>query len=220
MVYNCAIGHRDIDLYVLMYLNIVMENAHTINPVYQLRTTTCALHQRLHETPLLKNLLSHSLTVEDYIHCLTRFVACYQQLEPTLVSSTYHQQLPSHLVYKPRLIALHTELTRLGHEVLPTPANTKPDIAIETVGQYWGVRYVLDGSSQGAKALMPRIAKHLPDTRTRDLHFWQLLFNQAKYWPKMINQINYLCEIPHALDDLLETASRTFTLFVQQFEQP
>lgn len=157
-----------------------------------LRRRTAASHRRLDGLPQQRALLRPGLTLERYAAILAGHARAQARCEARMarVAAARPADLPS---YRSRLPALKADLARLP-AVPESPDPTRPPAAesiaapgdaLEAEGRYLGLRYVLDGATQGARWIAPRLAETLPELSAGRFAFWRLLRDEAQAWDEV-----------------------------------
>lgn len=184
----------------------------------RLRRHTASLHQRLDAAPPLRALLRPGLDQYTYAAILQRFASAYAELEPPLLA--LEKQRPASLAaYRQRLPALQVELSHLPR--VPTPAVPVtlllPHEADMEAAHYLGMRYVLDGSTQGARVIAGRLAQHLTTPVAGQFAFWQRQREAAEEWPSLLAHLADLPVSGREADAMLAAATAVFTVFIAAF---
>lgn len=185
---------------------------------------TGVLHRTLDRAPTLSILLRPGLGVDDYARALLRFALAHDRVEPVLLacdSAAYWSGLPP---YRPRLPALRTALDALGVAFAPQGA-TAPgpqgapfpcDPSETSRHRMLGLRYVLDGASQGARLLAPAVARALPTLSASALGYWQVQAQASADWPTLCEALSVPAEAADR-SAALEAASWAFQQFIDAF---
>lgn len=153
-------------------------NLHTL-----LRQQTAGLHRRLDGAPELLALMRPGLTPSAYAAALRRYAAAHARVEPVLqaLAPAGRPGLPP---YRPRLPALQADLAALQVSPAVTPEPIGPAPALGP-GACLGIRYVLEGSTQGARVIAARLARHLPQGCEQAFAFWRFQEIAAAAWPAL-----------------------------------
>lgn len=159
-----------------------------------LRRRTAEAHRRLDAAPGQRAVLRPSVADDAYASFLAGHLDAHRASEAELarVAWAAPEGLPA---YRSRLPALRSDLAGLpgvrprraeahGHatERASGYGATRPEDAL---GRYLGLRYVLDGATQGAEVIAPRLARHRPDLFDRRWAYWSLLEREAASWPAL-----------------------------------
>lgn len=180
-----------------------------------IKQRTGDLHRQLDSAPTLLALMHPGLDLPAYFATLRRFAAAYARIEPLLHALEPHKPAPLS-VYRPRLPALLSDLAQLRViDRLPElPALTLPSAA-DAATYYLGMRYVLEGATQGARLISARLEKNLPQLRDNCFSFWQLQRETAADWPSLCACLEQTK--PAQSEDLLRAAEATFCIFIEAF---
>ncbi len=169
---------------------------------------THELHRALDSAPLLRRLLSPSLSRQEYTAIMYRMHQALSLVEPAV------RHVPG---YIPGLPALRADLYALG--LPPTSADDANSQAqpCAGLGACLGMRYVLEGASQGAVVIL-RSLDRLPAGVCADaLGYWRLQAGLAERWPAFVENLAPLEVDNHALEQAVEAAITVFRQFQQVF---
>src|SRR5208282_1186456 len=99
-----------------------------------------------------------------YLKILSAFADAYSLMEQTLIPLDRSLNLGALRGYAPRLPALMEDISSLGgrppQDHPPRAQGPIPPIEAETMSHYLGLRYVLDGTTQGGKYIVQRLKKN------------------------------------------------------------
>lgn len=201
-----------------------------------LRNHTQALHARLDSSAPLRALLQPGLTSLAYQRIMAAMYTAHAQVEPELLAldSARPPALPA---YASRLTLISLEIARL-HNNGPTasPAHVgaalasthtlasagdkrhAPETSISSQRQsrYLGLRYVLEGATQGSRFIQRSLQKHNPGLRVGPDSYWATLADNSNAWSCLCDIINDQCT---DIDDseLLAGATLGFKIFINTF---
>lgn len=179
-----------------------------------LRQRTAAAHRRLDGLPQQRALVRPGLTRAEYVAILSSHARAQAACEARMarVAAARPADLAP---YRSRLPALRADLARLSEvpaargrpaaqasqavpadpalPALPADPTTPPAAdahaapldPVEAEGRYLGFRYVLDGATQGARWIAPRLAENLPEIASEGFAFWRLQQDEATTWPEV-----------------------------------
>lgn len=180
-----------------------------------LRQQTADLHRRLDRAPALLTLMRPGLTPSGYAEALRRYEAAHAGVEPALqaLAPACPPGLPP---YRSRLPALHADLAWLQ---APPPALPERGGAEPAMGPaaYLGMRYVLEGSTQGARVISARLARHLPQACEQASAFWRLQACAAADWPALCACLDRPPRDAVEQADILQGARFAFATFIDVF---
>ena len=180
-----------------------------------IKRRTSDLHRQLDSAPALLALMRPGLELPSYAAILQRFVAAYACVEPLLgrLAPAKPLRLPD---YKPRLPALRADLAVLP----PAAAGAKKaplelPSGVDATAHYLGLRYVLEGSTQGARLISARLEANLPQLRAGCFAYWQLQREAAADWPSLCACLEDVK--PDQAEDSLRAAEAAFSIFIDAF---
>lgn len=127
----------------------------------------------------LKRLLSSDITIEAYIDSLRGLRHCYRAVEIPVQEFEKDRTPVLANSYVPRAWSIDKDLRALG---VPTGDPFPATAPIESLGYYFGVRYVLEGSSRGGRHIAGALARRLPCLADRAFEFWTLQCALADRW--------------------------------------
>jgi heme oxygenase len=179
-----------------------------------LQQGTARVHQQLDSRPELKRLLRPGLGMDAYLESLQALGHAFGQTEEVLAEQPPMPELPP---YQPRAAAINRDLQVLDGQIPGAGARTGLLPPTRTTGTGLGIRYVLDGSSQGSGFIYPKLCRHLPELGAPECsHYWQVQQTAGRYWPELCALLNQ----PHPdnlCEQALEGALWTFTVFERAF---
>jgi heme oxygenase len=182
-----------------------------------IKQRTGDLHRRLDSAPALLALMRPGLDLPHYARILQRFAAAYARIEPLLraLESSRPAQMPA---YRPRLPALLADRARLP-DVVPIPELTPLGLppAADAAAHYLGMRYVLEGSTQGARLISMRLEQNLPQLREKTFNYWQLQRDAAAVWPTFIRCLD---QTGVGVEPFSRGAEAAFSVFLDAFLSP
>ncbi|MGA0582480.1 MAG: biliverdin-producing heme oxygenase [Castellaniella sp.] len=201
-----------------------------------LREQTRARHQTLDRSPLLHALLQPVLDPDTYLRCLRHLHAAHASTEAWLTGLAGHAPtaLPA---YQPRLPALREDIEQLARHVpgaaceTAAPAHasdaasqsksspcddTVPPPWHDGVSAYLGIRYVLEGATQGARFITARLQKYCPQVLEKSRSYWDHQARMTEHWHALLE---YLRTDQRHIEPgaLLQGADATFNHFIQVF---
>lgn len=195
-----------------------------------LRKQTHALHHELDHTPLLGTLMQSGLSASNYIQCLHLLQQAHARTEPWLTQLD-HARPVALQAYESRLPALSHDLQAL-HNCYPATApwltpqppyrqETPPALPEHTdpASLYVGIRYVLEGASQGARFITIRLQQNAPQLLEHGCSYWQHQSRMMNHWQSLITLLG---QAPQSIQpaDLLNGARSAFGQFLAVFTCP
>lgn len=171
-----------------------------------LRKHTARWHSTLDSLPALRILMRPELNLAYYIKALRGLAQAHAQAERRLQSlaAACPPGLPP---YRARLPALQLDLQRLG--ATATEAPRRPTTNAGPIDQprlsasatsYIGIRYVLEGATQGAAILSAAVAKRLPQLVANGaVNYWEVQQVAAADWDALSQ---YLARPPQDASEL------------------
>lgn len=98
----------------------------------------------------------------------------------------------------------------------PASAGFGSDPAL-ALGAYLGVRYVLEGSTQGAAVILRRLLHHLPEHGTHDFGFWRVQADEAPAWRALAEKLTTLSAQGALAASATAAARGTFEVYLRAF---
>lgn len=204
-----------------------------------LRRATKDLHQQLDQAPEQRALLQPDLTVERYgtilhmhRHALTISEASLAALELARPDdlAPYRSRLPAIEAELAALAALSTLAPTWAPNQTPTRLEpAAPPVALRPVGAapdtdpalalgaYLGVRYVLEGSTQGAAVILRRLLRNLPEWGTHAFGFWRVQADEAPAWRALAEKLATLAARGPLAESATTAARGTFEVYLRAF---
>lgn len=189
----------------------------------QLQQHTRPLHRQLDELPSIRALLDPFLTLQEYQQIMTRQAAAYAPLESAIARLAVAYGHGPLSPYAPRMPALVRDLRRL--RALSRSAPDAP-AAIPLLGHLrsslhgLGLRYVLEGATQGSRVIAPRLAVHLPQIVPGAFGFWRGQQALALDWPAICEALERTALGAEDQRQAMEGASCAFLAFIACFSAP
>lgn len=187
-----------------------------------LKTHTAALHQQLDESPLLRALLQPGLTRTSYARTLHVMLKAHCAVEPLMLALEPSRPAPLK-AYQSRQPLLKKELDRLG--VLLAPDNsptatisqpTCPGNLYDDPSYYLGMRYVLEGATQGSRFIYRSLMQHNPQLGVDNHSYWATLAADTSTWQAICQQLAP-GNARLSTHELLAGATLAFNLFINTF---
>lgn len=186
-----------------------------------------AQHRSLDRHPILRKLLSRQLTAADYMAAMQRLRCCYELLEPALLACENTLEGPGlsgFERYMARLPQLDRDLSYLSadqcvHGQIPRERvhYSGSTVTITSLAAYLGVRYVLEGSTQGGVVIARSLERQLPSVTHRSFEFWRQQRLLALRWPAFLAVLAGLDGHAQEQSRALAAARDTFALFLIVF---
>lgn len=173
----------------------------------RLKAATTTLHRQLDQHPLIRALLKPGFDTVRHIALLRAFRRAYAQCEPAIL----HYER-AHIISAPVYQARLPCLARVLGEAVE-PAKELATVKSLSTAQYWGCRYVLDGSCHGAQILLPRLRVQLGDNDD-SLAYWHLLAKQSSVWPAVTTALNAFYDGQTLRAECVAAARDTFQRFI------
>lgn len=166
----------------------------------ELRTRTQTPHRELERTQLLSGLLAADLSLQTYCEVLTVFAQFYRDVDACFATQPLDTKLFADYKYQPRSALLEADLLSLdsvfstlhSHAVEPTSWRAEFERAEHDQQQAWllGMAYVVEGSSQGASIIGPKVAKSLSLEGKSGLQFFTQQRHAGACWRVLRTQLN------------------------------
>ena len=80
---------------------------------------------------------------------------------------------------------------------------------------YLGLRYVLDGTSQGAKYVVQRLKKNTPHLIGSAFAFWTVQEEAGTQWPLLCERITQISGNAEARQQMLDSAKGAYRVFIE-----
>lgn len=183
----------------------------------QLKQATSPLHRQLDQLPVLKNLLSPTLTAEQYETAMLYFYHCFRQWQPALEQAAKDLNPPAFAHIDNQLDALAKEVSNFVYSSASLMSVEQP--TTPTIEAYLGYSYVLTGSQVGARFILKRLQKsaladhygfdyyHQVSQGTIDINEWKAQLDS------LVSQGNFK---PQAI---IDSAIQCFVQLITCFEQ-
>lgn len=210
---------------------------------HMLRSETKSLHRQLDNSPLIECLQHTQVIPLNYFKALICLRNAYRFLEPTINASEHRLGIKESFRYVNRLPALNKDLDffKSGNAASILDAHDF-SILVEleacsldkvqhaadqnhfgvlttniTQAQYWGIRYVLDGSCHGARMLVPKFTAQLSKHNVDALEYWRLLAGLNSRWSFTLKNLELLPAV--TAHETLAAAKQTFRCFLISLNQ-
>lgn len=184
------------------------------------RSETVRFHRRLNSLPGVRALVLPGLTPSAYLGALTSFAQVHALAEPEVLALEETQNLGALQGYTPRLPSLCEDLSLLGG--LSFAPWRSPGIASVSeearTARYFGLRYVLDGASQGGRHIERRLRKNAPELAARAFAFWTVQGRVAAQWPALCDHITELALNSERKLQMVVVAKNMFQMFIECFQ--
>ncbi len=184
----------------------------------QLKQATSPYHRQLDQLPVLKKLLSPTLSASEYETAMLFFYHCFSQWQPMLEQAAEQLKPPAFAHIDNQLAALTAEVNNF--EYYFTSALSAPQPIIPKMETYLGYSYVLTGSQVGARFILKRLQKsaltehygfdyyrHLSQ-ETIDIQEWKAQLDS------LVNQGNF--ESQAIIDGAIQCFTQLITCFKQE----
>lgn len=192
----------------------------------QLKANTAVWHSKLDSTAVLRQLIRPELTLAQYVAALQGLLAAHSKVEHQLqqLAASAPEVCPAGLpAYRPRLPALRADLIRLGAigEIPKAPRQLPTASVTQARAHYIGIRYVLEGASQGGKMLSTRISAQLPQLITQGaFSYWTQLEAASDDWTALSHYLAQPATNTEALTAIITGAETAYQGFIETFQSP
>ena len=164
-----------------------------------LRAATYAVHQRLHQHVLLKNLISKQIELTDYIPALLALYGFYIGQQDIIASSTRINWLQKDLKY-----------FQCDFQHITT---CKPPRMFDNNAKL-GYLYVVEGSSLGGQVIYKNLNKSLGLSNTGGArYFYGHGHTTGKMWRELVHTLQL--QRKHSYPAIIQSARDTFDLLEQ-----
>jgi len=188
-----------------------------------LKYETLQLHRELDALPNLRLLLQPALSMAEYRRILAAYAQVYCHVEQYLIQIEKTITLDTLPGYTPRLPSLCDDLRSLAmpvdlqqSEALMTSQLTRH----QGIFHYIGLRYVLEGATQGSKFIARRLEKNFPLLASKAFSFWNMQLEASKQWPQFCEFINQPVKCRACERQMIQAAENTFRIFIECFSFP
>ena len=173
------------------------------------------LHKTLDHHPVLFPLISGPISKQDYLHAMALLQRCFMLTEPALAQYESSSEVPLLDKYIPKAVSIDYEVNKSGPWHAVQSEGSKP-FGINSVGEYLGIRYVLEGSAQGGRFIKANLLKVFPEFNSP---FWELQTETARKWPELLNSLSQLDDDNNEQKRAIDAARSTFNLFINEFDK-
>lgn len=188
-----------------------------------LRQSTRPLHQRLDSHPALSRLLRAGIRAADYVDTLQRLEQAYRASEAELSAHDRFRPLAVP-PYLPRLPSLRADIAGLTAQfsleptraAIPATASRRTGTPSGSTGYYLGLRYVLEGATQGSRIIAAQLRRHHPELLATHHAYWD---HQAQVTPHWSIVCHYLDTTPLCITDITHGAQACYHHFLSAIEQ-
>lgn len=188
-----------------------------------LRYETAELHRRLDRMSPFASLIDGSVSVDAYRDLLGRLASAYRRLEPTLLRTEPLAELPP---YRPRLPALAEDLAvlsaRCEHRLPGRPMGADRAVvragAQHEAGHCLGLRYVIEGSTLGARQMVDGLARAGLPFHAEASRYWAVQRAAQADWTAFRDHLLALDAERPGVAQALASARHAFGVFIEAFE--
>jgi heme oxygenase (biliverdin-IX-beta and delta-forming) len=178
---------------------------------------TALFHKRLNLLPNIRILINSNLNASNYIDAMSAFAQAYNFIEPKLISLERKIQLNNIQAYIPKLPSILNDIESFGEHAPQQHIKYReylPPIQIQEASHYFGLRYVLDGTSQGGKYIEQRLRKNVPQIVERAFSFWGVQQATSRQWPFLCESITELAKHDEYRRQMIASAKTAFQVFI------
>lgn len=193
---------------------VCSQTMHTV-----LKCGTAHLHAQLDELPNVRALMNMKLERAQYRLSLKAYARAHYPIEQKLIGIEKFLNLGNLPNYIPRLPSLFYDLLCPAEDAPQQSYTSSILVPIEAseLSHYIGLRYVLEGASQGSRVIARHLAKSLPYFAAQTFEFWNVQQQAAEQWPIFCNYISYPAKSPECERQMLEAAQGAFECFIACF---
>jgi len=181
-----------------------------------LKCGTAHLHAQLDALPNVRALMNMKLDRTQYRLSLKAYARAHYAIEQKLINIENGLSLGNLPNYIPRLPSLFHDLCLV--EDYPRQSyisSIAVPIEVSDISHYIGVRYVLEGASQGSRVIARHLKKSLPYFAAQTFAFWNVQQQAAEHWPIFCNYISYPAKSPEYERQMLKAAQGAFECFIE-----
>lgn len=176
-----------------------------------LKTATSSLHHRLDHMPMMQQLVSSTLNLNQYAAALKILGAWFNDVE-----QQYSCFWPENLSIRLKAPLIEQDLAALKAS-LPESSEA---IDTKTTSEAFaaGVLYVCEGASLGGLIIGPRVSQALQ--RNDVTHYYSCYGQKTReHWMGVLHYIEQRCQTEHEIQDAIAGATWAFTSLIQRVEQ-
>jgi len=188
-----------------------------------LKYETSQLHRELDSLPNLRMLLQPTLSMAEYCRILVAYAQAHHHVEQHLIKTEKALTLDALPCYIPRLPSLCNDLRSLAMPVDLQQSETLMTSQLnrhQGMFHYIGLRYVLEGASQGSEFIAARLKKNLPLLASQAYSFWNMQLEASRQWPFFCEFINQPAKCVACERQMIQAAKITFQIFIECFSFP
>jgi heme oxygenase (biliverdin-IX-beta and delta-forming) len=186
-----------------------------------LKRETAPLHRRLNTLPNARVLVTSRLRLPEYGSILLAFEKAYSLVEHDIVALEDNLNVTTVPNYVPRLPAIRQDITSLQRSVAHREVAKRLESAMcgdARLLQYLGLRYVVEGSTQGGAFIARRLRQNLPELLPAGAFaFWNVQESAAACWPCLCKTIDEVGRASEHSDHMLSAAKTAFQFFIDCF---
>jgi len=182
-----------------------------------LRQETHHYHNQLNHHPLLSRLTTENYSLSHYHKVLSPYFGLYQGLENRIEQFTSEQAC--HFNYAERLklpwLAQDLEFFKTSSRVVEPQLEMKEIIpSIDSLGQYVGLLYVVEGSTLGGQHISKALLKYHGLTFEQGARFFHGYGERTlTFWDDFVAYLEMVLHDDHQYLLAKQAACRTFELF-------
>lgn len=179
----------------------------------KLKESTKIQHERLEKKV---NLMSQTLSIDQYKHIITKFHRFYSYVEPKILSFEL-EEFGYDFNKRSRLKLLEQDIKKLDLQPL---ASWQGPPLLESVGEVFGCLYVIEGSSLGGKIIGQHLKEKLGLTAESGASFFNIYGAETgKMWKEFGNIIESFSLKYQNDDQIIKGAIDTFQGFEECLTQ-
>lgn len=186
-----------------------------------LKQETAHLHRRLNTLPNARVLVTSRIDPSSYGAILLAFAKAYSHLEDAIIQLEEKVDLGIVQKYTPRLVAIRHDITSLHKSVALNYGRRDAVVSggapAHDLARYLGLRYVIDGSTQGGAFIARRLRKTLPELTQNAFAFWTVQEEAAACWPGLCETIDRVGSDPEEFAQMLNASRSAFSTFIDCF---
>ncbi|UQD56715.1 biliverdin-producing heme oxygenase [Flavobacterium sp. K5-23] len=179
----------------------------------KLKKETTLLHRNVERNSMLKRVMDPNLTVDYYSIIIEKFYHFHQEIETQLVKFNNQHKLITDLDNRLKCDFLEADIVELNIVKTNLP---KRYIEINTAEDFFGVLYVIEGSTLGGQYIIPKLNVSLPELK----HSYYNGFGDEtrNLWLTFINQLTSTQDALNH-EEVVKSANLTFSTLIELFKE-
>lgn len=159
-----------------------------------LKRETGHWRRRLNTLPNARALVTPELSISDCGRILFALSEVHNHIEPHLMRLEKTVRLGLLQEYIPRLPNIIADMPCIFRDknIKYKHAENLTPIEAQIPEHYFGLRYAIDGSTQGGRFIERRLRENLPELATRVFSYWDAQMRAGEQWPMLCATLNQM----------------------------